>query len=275
MVSALLALVVAGGSGCATANRGAPGRGLTLSASFNGTTDADFARGDPKLYRAAGRKQWQERQPGLPAHVVHARGAGRTGDALRFTAKAPALVFFLGDRNIAYREGDWSGTVSFWLKTDPAGELAPGYCDPIQITPREWNDAAFFVEFEKRPAGIPFRLGAYADLKVWNPQGRDWNAIPAAEKPLVTVNHPPFRGDKWTHVAFTFTDFNTGSPQGAARLYLDGRLAGELSPRTQTFTWDPAQSLIMLGLNYIGLMDDLALYDRALTPGEIAQLAGQ
>lgn len=29
---------------------------------------------------------------------------------------------------------------------------------------------------------------------------------------------------------------------------------------------------MMLGLSYIGLMDDLALFDRALTPEEIAKL---
>ena len=46
------------------------------------------------------------------------------------------------------------------------GQLEPGFCDPVQITPRAWNDAAFFVEFEKRPESIPFRLGVYADLGV-------------------------------------------------------------------------------------------------------------
>jgi len=28
----------------------------------------------------------------------------------------------------------------------PPTDLAPGFCDPIRITPREWNDRAFFVD---------------------------------------------------------------------------------------------------------------------------------
>ena len=128
-----------------------------------------------------------------------------------------------------YAASDWSGTVSFWLRVDPRSELEPGFCDPVQITPRAWNDAAFFVEFEKRPESIPFRLGVYANLDVWNPTKRKFEEIPASERPLVTVTDPPFAGNKWTHVVFTFERFNTGKPDGVARLYLDGEPRGVLA----------------------------------------------
>jgi hypothetical protein len=39
--------------------------------------------------------------------------------------------------------------------------------------------------------------------------------------------------------------------------------------RTLTFTWDPSREAIMLGLNYIGLFDDLSVFDRALTEEEV------
>ena len=182
------------------------------------------------------------------------------------------MVFFSADRNVAYRDRDWSGTVSFWLKVSPSDDLEPGYCDPIQITPRDWNDAAFFVEFEKKKDSIPFRLGAYADFKVWNPRNRDWNTIPAEEKPLLTIERPPFTGERWTHVAFTFSNFNTGRPDGVATLYLNGERQGEVSSRQQTFTWDPSKALVMLGLSYVGFWDELAIFNRALTPSEIGLL---
>ena len=153
---------------------------------------------------------------------------------------------------------NWTGTVSFWLSVDPKTDLEPGFCDPIQITPRAWNDGAFFVEFEKRPESIPFRLGVYADLDVWNPEKRRFADIPAHERPLVTVQDPPFDRGKWTHVVFSFQNFNTGRPDGVARLYLDGKPHGELSPRQQSFTWDPEKNTIALGLSYIGLFDELS-----------------
>ena len=172
---------------------------LTFHASFDGKVDAMNAAGDPALYWAPSMKDRQEPKTGLPpsGEMQHATGAGRFGDALRFTKRTAPLLFFRAQRNISYAASDWSGTVSFWLRVDPRSELEPGFCDPLQITPRAWNDAAFFVEFEKRPESIPFRLGVYANLDVWNPAKRKFAEIPASERPLVTVNDPPFAANKW------------------------------------------------------------------------------
>jgi len=247
---------------------------LTFHASFNHGVDADFALGDPKLYSAPSLSKRGEAQTGLPAssEIILAKGEGRFGHGLRFARKKSPLVFFQAEKNVEYRPTNWSGTVSFWLSTDPANELEPGFCDPIQITPRAWNDAAFFVEFEKRKESIPFRLGVYSDFKVWNPQNRKWEDIPFGDKPLVTVEKPPFLRGQWTHVLFTFENFNTGASNGVPKLYLDGKYQGALSPRQQTFTWDPARTLVMLGVGYIGLFDELSIFKRPLTEKEIEAL---
>jgi hypothetical protein len=246
---------------------------LTFHAPFDGKVDAAHAAGDPALYWAANLKARPEAKPGLPATgVEHAKAAGRFGDALRFTAPKSPVVFFKAAGNMPYETSNWSGTVSFWLNADPEGELAPGFCDPVQITPRAWNDAAFFVEFEKRPESIPFRLGVYADLDVWNPEKRRFADIPTSERPLITVDKPPFARGKWTHVLFTFDRFNTGKPDGTARLYLDGARRGELTGRQQTFTWTPDTTAIALGLNYVGLLDEIAIFDRVLDEREIQAL---
>ena len=276
----MIPVVLSAGALCAawSAPRQAPQealrQALTFHAPFDGRADAAHAAGDPKLYWAASFKERQTAQPGLPAGptVQHAAGAGRFGDAIRFTARKSPVVFFQGGRNMPYEKTDWNGTVSFWLSADPEGELEPGFCDPVQITPRAWNDAAFFVEFEKRPGSIPFRLGAYADLNVWNPGKRRFDDIPPDERPLITVEKPPFSRGKWTHVLFTFERFNTGRADGVVRLYLDGASQGTLSARQQTFTWAPQDVAIALGLNYIGLLDELSIFNRALNEAEIRTL---
>jgi hypothetical protein len=248
-------------------------KAVTFHASFDGRLDADYAKGDAKLYSAPNMSKTAATRPGLPeAGIVAVPGEGRFGDALRFTKKQSAMVFFQGEGNMNYSARDWSGAVSFWLRLDPETDLEPGFTDPIQITPRAWNDAAFFVEFGKDEKPRHFRLGAYADLKVWNPQNRPWDSISMAEKPLVSVERPPFAKDKWTHVVFTFEKFNTGNPDGVATLYLNGRKQGALSPRKHTWTWDMKQTRIMLGLSYIGMFDELTLFDRALSDDEVRQL---
>lgn len=271
VAAAIAAIVTFGPAGAAGVDRQALRAALTFHAPFDGTLDAAQAAGDPKLYSAPSFKQRGEATPGLPPgrQVQHAPGAGRFGDALRFLQKGAAVAFYRGAGNMTYAKADWSGTVSFWLSTDPQRDLPDGFCDPVQITPRAWNDAAFFVEFEKRPAGIPFRLGAYADFKVWNPEARRFDDIPAGERPLITVEDPPFAGGRWTHVLFTFERFNTGRPDGTVRLYLDGTLRGTLAGRQQTFTWDPDGTAIALGLSYVGLLDDLAIFTRALSDDEV------
>jgi hypothetical protein len=154
----------------------------------------------------------------------------------------------------------------------PDEDLEPGYTDPIQITSKSWDNASFFVEFTKDEKPRELRLGIYPDFQVWNPNKRDWNSIPMEEKPLVRVIKPPFTRVQWTHVAFTFDRFNTGKPDGAAKLYVNGQPAGTLPPREQSFTWDLEKALIMLGLSYTGDLDELAIFNRPLETGEIARL---
>lgn len=243
---------------------------LTFHASFDRGTDADHAAGDPWVYVAPKMEAWDAAKPGLPAEVPVrvAPEGGKYGQALRYEKKTDAVVFYRADRNVAYQPSNWGGSASFWLRTDFA-ELAMGFTDPMQITPKAWNDAAFFVEFEKRTNGVPFRLGAYADLKVWNPDNRDWGAIPTAEKPLLAVEGPPFSRDRWTHVVFTWDGFNTGKPDGVAALYLDGAFIGRIPARNQWFTWDAAKSRLMLGVGYVGWIDDVAIFNRALSQAEV------
>ena len=88
---------------------------------------------------------------------------------------------------------------------------------------------------------------------------------------MVVVEKPTFRRDRWTNVVFTFSHFNSTRPDAEARMYLDGALAGRLTG-PQKLTWQPAKAGIMLGLSYIGDMDDLAAFNRALSDEEVAAL---
>lgn len=247
---------------------------LTFHASFDRGVDAARAAGDPRLYWASSFKERASAKPGLPddGTVRRVDGRGVFGGALQFTKKGSPVVFFRGAGNMPYESANWSGTVSFWLSVDRENELEAGFCDPLQITPRAWNDAALFVEFEKRPGSVPFRLGAYADFEVWNPEKRRFADILAEDRPLITVDDAPFSRGRWTHVAFTFQNFNSKRADGEVRLYIDGRPHGALVQRVQTFTWDPRDNVIALGLNYVGWLDELSTFNRALTEAEVAAL---
>ena len=271
-----LAAALAVLTGCATGD--GPSRATTaalrdallLRASFDGKVNADFAAGDATLYTAPTGNRNQA-QPGLPDGelVVLARGEGRHGDALRFTKKMKPVVFFRGEKNLGYATNGWSGAVSLWLKLDPDKDLEPGYCDPLQFVAQHWEQGNMFIEFSKDHTPRHFRYAILPVKQTWNPENRGWEAIPDKERPMVPVYRPPFARERWTHVVFCFGNLNTGAKDGWGTLYLNGGFQGEFTGWLGAFNWDVPQSALTLGLNYVGLLDDLAVFNRPLTAGEV------
>lgn len=245
---------------------------LLLHVPFDGTYDARIATGSDKIFTAESADRKQVKEGNHRKEVTIAPGKGKFGDALRFADKSDEVIFYDG-ANMGFRTDDWSGSVSFWLKLDPDKDLKPGFCDPIQITQKGWNDAAFFVDFD-RDLPRDFRLGVFADYKFWNPTDIEWEKLPVADRPMVVVKKPPFSSESWTHVAFTFENVNASGGNSAtskSTLYLNGKPAGSLIKPMQ-FHWDPERSSIMLGLLYIGDFDDLTIFSKALTPAEMLHL---
>lgn len=248
---------------------------LLLHASFDGRVDADFAVGDPRLYHAPNGKR-AEAKPGLASDglVLLEAGAGRHGDALRFTKKVSPTIFFHGEKNLGYRTNGWSGAVSLWLRLDPDQDLEPGYCDPLQFVAQGWDEGNMFIEFSKDHTPRHFRYAILPVKSTWNPNNRGWEEIPDKERPMVPVYQPSFKRDRWTHVVFCFGNINSGEKNGWGRLYLDGVDQGAFENWAIAFNWDVASSALTLGLSYVGWIDDVAVFNRPLTAGEVAAVHG-
>ncbi|MFO0938553.1 MAG: LamG domain-containing protein [Gemmataceae bacterium] len=248
-------------------------KSLTFWAGFETGADADFAKGDARLYHASSTAR-KDAKPGLPGSdfKLAPRMGYNGGNALQFVKKSNTVLFYQADKNVDYRNKDWSGTVSFWLMLDLQSDLGDWFCDPIQITDKAWDNAALWVDFSKDDKPKHFRLGSFANTNAWNPLKKNFDKMPADEKPMITVTKTPFAKTAWTHVAFTFDRFNTGKNDGSATLYLNGKKQGTLSGKNQLFTWDMQKTAIQIGIAYVGYFDDLSIYNRALTEAEIQAL---
>jgi hypothetical protein len=246
---------------------------MLLYASFDKGLDADIAAGNPKLYTASSSTRLQVK-PGLPPGklVLHSKEAGRFGQGLRFTWKMRQMVFFQGEKNLGYKTNAWSGSCSSWLRLDPDLDLETGYCDPLQFVAQGWSEGNMFVEFSKDHRPRHFRYAILAVPKTWNPNNRGWEEIPEAERPMVPVHKPPFGRDRWTHVVFTFSNINSGKKDSVGKLYLNGKPQGSFGDREQVFNWDASKSALTIGLNYIGDFDDLAVFSRVLSDGEVMRI---
>ncbi|GMN05176.1 hypothetical protein MTsPCn5_05640 [Croceitalea sp. MTPC5] len=244
---------------------------LTFYASFDDSIDADFALGDAHLYTVPNRRERDSARQGLhKTDIRREAGKGRYGSGLVFTARSRGTIYYASEKNVAYNTENWSGAISFWLSLDPETDLEPGYCDPIQITDSGYNDAAIWVDFTKENPR-DFRLGVIGDREVWNPnpKGPD-NENPIFINRLTGVKNPPFGSDAWTHILINFSNLNTEN--GQASLYINGEHRGSRNTIGTPFTWNPEQSNIYLGLGYIGLMDELSIFNRKLTDTEINTL---
>jgi hypothetical protein len=233
-----------------------PKQALTFRATFDKGPDADFAKGDKSIYFAPSYKDQASAVKGLgQAPVALENGA------LRFKSKHTTALFFKIQDNV----NPTTGTISFKLKLDPALDLPPDYVDPIQFTDKAYNDSALWVDFTKDEKPRLFRLGVFGELKAWNPTNLPPDKNPKFNERLVVVKNSPFSREQWTHIVITYAT-------GTASLYINGKLQGNSSPITEPFTWDLAKATIRLGVNYAGLMDDISIYNRVLTPKEISKL---
>ena len=239
---------------------------ILFYSSFDGKTTANISVGDSLIYTAENYKKTGNAKPGLHnPDVVLAKNKGLIGDALHFKKKNTTAIYFSGYKNLGYSSESWSGSFSFWLQLDPDKDLEPGYCDPINLTDVRYDDAALWVDFTKDDKPREFRLGVMGDLDIRKRE----NKINDTElkKRIVRVIKPPFKSEKWTHVVITYSEVNTN--KSICKLYIDGQLKGAVEDINDPFTWNEENAKIMLGLSYVGLMDELTAFDKTLEANEV------
>ncbi len=250
------------------------GKALAFHASFDHGPNADFARGDKTLYTFANAQQRaQGGVVGLPDDTVKiTKGSGRYGDALLFTKKNPIKPFFKDGGNIGYSSTDWNRTVSVWLRLTPDVDLEPGYCDPLQINGSDGNKGFIFLEFDKDTKPRHFRFAVRPLVEIWDPKRTGWTDMPYDKRPMVQVERAPFSQAHWTHVVFTLEHINAKNAKPTAKMYIDGQLQGAIENWDLTFGWAPDSAQLSLGSAYVGFVDDISVFDRALTDAEVKVL---
>ena len=243
-------------------------RGLTFHAPFDARFDASLSADDPVSRVRVGGKM----APTTLGPEIKLAADGRFGGCLVFPKKGSVRPEYAATKSLAYGTTDWSATVSVWLRLDPDKDLEPGYCDPVQIIGDDMKKGFIFLEWSKDHAPRHFRFAVRPLYHLWNPDAVGWEQIPDERRPMVKMEQAPFRRDRWTHVAFVLDHINDHAAPPRARLHIDGRQIGVIQGHDLTFGWDPAAIRLVLGAAYVGSLDDLAVWNRALSAEEIASL---
>lgn len=242
---------------------------LTFHASFDSGFDADFSKGAKTCVTKRGAELVPVTESDEVRIVPH---AGRFGGALQFLKKGATRPQFAGQGVLGYNEKSWSVSVSTWLRLTPDEDLEPGYCDPVQIVGDDVKKGFIFLEWSKDETPRFFRYAARPLVEIWNPDNLSWEQIPAEKRPMVQLSKAPFSRERWTHVVFTLDKANDAGGNASGVLFMDGQRAGSIEGWDLTFGWDPARVALVCGAAYVGHLDDLAVFDRALNDAEVKAL---
>jgi hypothetical protein len=198
-----------------------------------------------------------------------AKAKGISGGALEAVDVLPnnGRIFVPAKGNIAYKTGGWDGSVSMWCKTDPDTLLKTKFCDPVQITQRGANNGGLWFDFnDAKPRDL--RHGAFPMV----PEGKKGVGEDDPNAPMVRVPKVGWKATDWHHVVVTWENLDTGKDNAVTSLYIDGKLIGRVKDRAIAMGWDIENAGIYLAINYIGLIDEFAVFDRPLSAAEVVAL---
>ncbi|MFO0799515.1 MAG: LamG-like jellyroll fold domain-containing protein [Gemmataceae bacterium] len=249
-------------------------KAVTLYASFDEHIWADVAGGGKMLNTRFNHPSLPGTflvEPGFNDNVFHvARGRGVAGGgALDATDVLPrnGRVFFPAKGNLAYDPKGWGGALSVWCQTDPNQSLKTSFCDPVQITEKGANNGGIWFDFnDAKPRDL--RHGAFPAV----PAGQKGVAEDDPQAPLVRVPRVAWKVGDWHHVVLSWSGFDTGKADAVSQLYIDGKLIGEVRDRAVAMNWDIDRTGVYVAVNYVGLLDELALFRRPLTADEVKLL---
>jgi len=257
----------------AEADEKAIAKAVTFYASFDEAVKADKGGGqltpDTRFNHATEKNQYVV-EKGFDEKVFKiARTKGVAGGALEVVDVLPrnGRIFFPAKGNLAFKNDGWGGSVSVWCKTDPDKMLKTRFCDPIQITQKGANNGGLWFDFnDAKPRDL--RHGAFPMI----PDGQKGVGEDDPKAPMVRVPGVGWKADDWHHVVITWKNLDTGKNDAVTALYIDGKLIGEVKDRAIAMGWEIDKAGIYVAINYIGLLDELALFDRALTADEVMAL---
>ena len=198
-----------------------------------------------------------------------ARGKGVTGgNCLEASDVLPnrGRFFYPVKGNLAYKKGGWSGALSMWINMDPAA-LKLTFCDPVQITQKGANNGGIWFDFnDAKPRDL--RMGVFPAVLEGTVGAKETDA----DAPMVRVPKVDFKAGEWHHIVLSWSNFDTGKKDALATLYIDGKKIGVVKDRAIAMDWDIEKAGIYTAVGYTGLLDEMALFNRALTADEVRML---
>ncbi|MFM8272582.1 MAG: LamG-like jellyroll fold domain-containing protein [Gemmata sp.] len=248
-------------------------KAVTFYASFDDEVKGDFGKGqltfDTRTNHPTEKGKYVVEKGFSDKAFRIAKNKGVAGGALEAVdvLSKNGRIFVPAKGNLAFKPDGWSGSVSMWCKSNPDTMLKTGFCDPVQITQKGANNGGLWFDFnDAKPRDL--RHGAFPMV----PEGKKGVGEDDPNAPMVRAPKIGWKEAEWHHVVLAWENLDTGKDNAVTSLYIDGKLIGQVKGRAIAMGWDVEKAGIYTAINYIGLLDEMALFDRALTAPEVAAL---
>ena len=252
---------------------------LLFYSTFDDTTDVNLFGPDNDagwIYSAESTRRNDVLMNNRSAAVAIEAGKGRLGDCLTFSAATKRVLFYQASPNLPFPRRNWLGAVSLWLRPKQSVQ-GNRECYPILFYDGDWARGGFYLRLPSGPrAKLEFGTVSSGD----RPQTISWpREIPMDARQIVTFDGDQMKRREWMMVTFTFENVNPGDGNDClCKLYIDGELVGQMRQSLQIRWMDPAdgkaeqEAAVFLGVNYVGGIDDLRIYGRALSANRVRRL---
>jgi hypothetical protein len=240
-------------------------------ASFDEQVKFDFTKGSGKIATRSGQPMSGSYTftDGFDSAVYQIAAKGIHGGCLKPVSVLPnnGRIFIPGKDNLAFRRGGWSGAGSVWINLDPNETLKTRFCDPFQITHKGANNGGIWFDFnEAKPRDM--RMGIFSAV----PEGQKPVSESDPAAPLVGVKQVAFKAGEWHHIVVNWKNLDTGKPDAEATFYVDGKPVGNLKDQAMTMAWDMDKVGIYVAVNFLGQLDEFAIFGRSLSASEVEHL---
>jgi hypothetical protein len=249
-------------------------KAVTLYASFDEEVRMDFGRGDPvpgtRSVDPGDKKRFLFDTGFDPKYFRILKDKGISGGCLQAVDLPPrgGRLFFPAKGNMSFqKESGWGGAFSVWVNTDPNKMLKTPFCDPVLITQKGFNNGSIWAHFnDSKPRAL--QSGTYPSI----PDGQEPVAEEDPKAPLTRLKNVGFKSGEWHYIVLTWDHFNSGKKDGTHVLWVDGKKIGDLKDHAIGMDWDIERTRVYFAVNLVGLLDELAVFNRPLTVDEVMLL---
>ncbi|QDT08461.1 LamG-like jellyroll fold domain-containing protein [Planctomycetes bacterium K23_9] len=264
--------------------------GMVCLATFDDVADLNLSSNQGWVSTAATYRNAVERRDVKThiqrPHVDIADGAGRLGDALRFTGVSPQVLFYRADEFHSGRLGFVAAcelTLSIWVRLATANSSMTTKDQSnsilVQLAQPESSGPTLGMELMR---GGGQNLGqAGDDLRlVLSDQPRDGTSElgeAISGQTLVRIRRPPLIDGRWHHLCLSIGHVKPLDAEQAKQtlatltMYLDGRRMGR-STLKRKMSFHFGDGALILGHQFVGDIDQLQVWGRVLSAQEVRRV---